>query len=56
LKQRQTFEDVLSYNVVGEMTALGASQRIMVVGGHLDSWDLEMVLMTMEQDVSKVWC
>jgi hypothetical protein len=41
LKQScQTFEDVLSYNVVGEMTGSGHPERIMVVGGHLDSWDL----------------
>lgn len=41
LKQScQTFADVLSYNVVGEMTGSEHPDRIMVVGGHLDSWDL----------------
>lgn len=41
LKQScQTFDDVLSYNVVGEMTGSEHPERIMVVGGHLDSWDL----------------
>jgi hypothetical protein len=41
LKQScQTFDDVLSYNVVGEMTGSEFPERIMVVGGHLDSWDL----------------
>ena len=41
LKQScETFADVLSYNVVGEMTGSQHPERIMVVGGHLDSWDL----------------
>lgn len=41
LKQScQTFDDVLSYNVVAEMTGTEHPERIMVVGGHLDSWDL----------------
>ena len=41
LKQScQTFDDVLSYNVVGEITGSEHPERIMVVGGHLDSWDL----------------
>ena len=41
LKQScQTFDDVLSYNVVGELTGTEHPERIMVVGGHLDSWDL----------------
>ena len=41
LKQScEIFEDVLSYNVVGEMTGSEHPERIMVVGGHLDSWDL----------------
>jgi len=35
-----TFDDVLSYNVVGEITGSEHPERIMVVGGHLDSWDL----------------
>ncbi len=36
----ETFDDVLSYNVVGEITGTEHPDRIMVVGGHLDSWDL----------------
>ena len=41
LKQScQTFDDVLSYNVVAEMTGTEYPDQIMVVGGHLDSWDL----------------
>lgn len=34
------YEDVLSYNVVGEITGTEHPDKIMVVGGHLDSWDL----------------
>lgn len=33
-------EDVLSYNVVGEIKGSVTPENIMVVGGHLDSWDL----------------
>ncbi len=36
----QTFADVTSYNVVGEITGTEFPNQIMVVGGHLDSWDL----------------
>jgi Peptidase family M28/PA domain len=36
----QVFDDVLSYNVVGEITGTEHPERIMIVGGHLDSWDL----------------
>jgi hypothetical protein len=36
----QQFEDVLSYNVIGEITGSEHPERIMIVGGHLDSWDL----------------
>jgi hypothetical protein len=36
----QTYDDVLSYNVIGEITGSEHPERIMVVGGHLDSWDL----------------
>ncbi len=36
----QTMEDVLSYNVVGEITGSEHPNKIMIVGGHLDSWDL----------------
>lgn len=33
-------EDVQSYNVVGEITGSTYPNEVMVVGGHLDSWDL----------------
>jgi hypothetical protein len=36
----QQFDDVLSYNVVGEIKGTEHPENIMVVGGHLDSWDL----------------
>ncbi|SHG17767.1 Peptidase family M28 [Flavobacterium segetis] len=36
----ETFDDVLSYNVIGEIKGSEHPERIMVVGGHLDSWDL----------------
>lgn len=32
--------DVLSYNVIGEIRGKRTPENIMVVGGHLDSWDL----------------
>jgi hypothetical protein len=36
----QQFEDVLSYNVIAEIKGSETPEDIMVVGGHLDSWDL----------------
>ena len=36
----QQFDDVLSNNVIGEITGSVHPERVMVVGGHLDSWDL----------------
>lgn len=36
----QQFDDVKSYNVIGEIKGSEHPERIMVVGGHLDSWDL----------------
>jgi hypothetical protein len=36
----QTLDDVLSYNVIGEITGSVNPEKIMTVGGHLDSWDL----------------
>ncbi|MFD2101180.1 M28 family peptidase [Flagellimonas iocasae] len=33
-------EDVQSYNVIGEITGSTNPKEVMVVGGHLDSWDL----------------
>jgi len=32
--------DVLSYNVIGEITGSEFPKEIIIVGGHLDSWDL----------------
>lgn len=34
------YDDVLSYNVIGEIKGSEHPEKIMVVGGHLDSWDL----------------
>ncbi len=34
------FDDVQSYNVIGELKGTTYPDEIMVVGGHLDSWDL----------------
>jgi len=36
----QMLPDVLSYNVVGEIRGTTKPNEIIVVGGHLDSWDL----------------
>lgn len=36
----QTYPDVVSHNVVGEIRGSEHPENIMVVGGHLDSWDL----------------
>lgn len=41
LKQScQTMDDVLSHNVIGEIKGSEHPENIIVVGGHLDSWDL----------------
>ena len=41
LKQNcKNLPDVQSYNVIGEITGSTHLEEIMVVGGHLDSWDL----------------
>lgn len=41
LKQNcKNLPDVRSYNVIGEITGSTYPEEIMVVGGHLDSWDL----------------
>jgi hypothetical protein len=41
LKQNcKQYDDVLSYNVIGEIKGSEFPEEIMVVGGHLDSWDL----------------
>ncbi|NDP26945.1 MAG: M28 family peptidase [Flavobacterium sp.] len=41
LKQScQIMDDVLSYNVIGEIKGSEHPENIMIVGGHLDSWDL----------------
>lgn len=36
----QQMDDALSYNVIGEIKGSEHPENIMVVGGHLDSWDL----------------
>ncbi len=36
----KTLPDAQSYNVIGELKGSEFSDEIMVVGGHLDSWDL----------------
>ena len=36
----KTYDDVQSYNVIGEITGTTYPNQYMVVGGHLDSWDL----------------
>lgn len=36
----KTWPDVQSYNVIGEITGSTYPNEYMVVGGHLDSWDL----------------
>jgi carboxypeptidase Q len=41
LKQQcETLPDVLSHNVIGEIKGIENPEEIIVVGGHLDSWDL----------------
>jgi hypothetical protein len=35
----QTLPDVLSHNVVGEIRGSEVPEEVIVVGGHLDSWD-----------------
>jgi hypothetical protein len=36
----RTLPDVLSYNVIGEIRGAERPEEIIVVGGHLDSWDV----------------
>lgn len=36
----EQFEDTLSYNVIGEITGSEFPNEYILVGGHLDSWDL----------------
>ena len=36
----KVYNDVQSYNVIGEITGSTYPNKYMVVGGHLDSWDL----------------
>lgn len=36
----QTFPDVPSYNVIGEIRGSERPSEILLVGGHLDSWDV----------------
>lgn len=39
-QQCKQLEDVQSYNVIGEIKGSSKPEEIIVVGGHLDSWDL----------------
>ena len=39
-QQCKQYEDVLSYNVIGEITGSAFPDEIILVGGHLDSWDI----------------
>jgi hypothetical protein len=39
-QQCKTYPDVWSHNVIGEITGSEFPKEIIVVGGHLDSWDL----------------
>lgn len=36
----QTHDDVLSHNVIGELPGRERPEEIVVIGGHLDSWDV----------------
>lgn len=36
----QTLPDVLSYNVIGEIRGAERPEDVIVIGGHLDSWDV----------------
>lgn len=36
----ETYEDVLSYNLIGEIRGREFPNDIIVVGGHIDSWDV----------------
>ncbi|MCS6928284.1 MAG: M28 family peptidase [Saprospiraceae bacterium] len=36
----RTLPDVLSYNVIGEIRGAEVPDKILLVGGHLDSWDV----------------
>ena len=41
LKQNcKNYPDVLSYNVIGEIRGTKDPDEVILVGGHLDSWDL----------------
>ena len=39
-QQCKTFPDVWSHNVIGEIKGSEFPDEVIVVGGHLDSWDL----------------
>ena len=39
-QQCKQYDDVLSYNVIGEVTGSEYPDEIILVGGHLDSWDV----------------
>lgn len=38
--EAETLEDAVSHNVVGELPGSSAPEEIVVLGGHIDSWDV----------------
>jgi carboxypeptidase Q len=38
--EAQTLEDVVSHNVIGELRGRELPDEVVVIGGHLDSWDV----------------
>jgi carboxypeptidase Q len=38
--EARTLPDVLSHNVIGELRGAEAPQEVVVLGGHIDSWDV----------------
>ena len=36
----QTLPDALSYNVIGDLRGSEHPEQVVIVSGHLDSWDL----------------
>jgi hypothetical protein len=40
LSTARYLDDAVSYNVIGEITGDGAAEEIVLLGAHLDSWDL----------------
>ncbi|MFY0643584.1 MAG: M20/M25/M40 family metallo-hydrolase [Bacteroidia bacterium] len=36
----ESFEDIVTYNVIGEVRGSSEASKYMIMGGHLDSWDV----------------